>query len=107
MSDRQMSHQLNVQINEDLLLECVRARLDLAVIRELLERPDFDWDSFWSYAEDQHVQPLVARVLSDSALAAVLPAGAQQAVKVARVQMTISNMALRVELQTIGDLLHQ
>lgn len=99
---RQTAHSAEIQINEELLLACVRASPDHAAILGLLERPGFAWESFWTLASSQQVQPLVARILSDTTLKASLPPDARQAVKAARVQTTLSNMANQAELQTIA-----
>jgi hypothetical protein len=98
---------LDIRLNEQLLIECVRANPDLARIRELLERPDFVWAPFWTLAGEQHVQPLVGHVLSDSTLPGSLPDEARHATRAARLQTTINNMATHAELDAVVTLLSQ
>jgi hypothetical protein len=107
MSEEQMSATPDIQFNEELLLQTVRAAPDLARIRELLERPAFDWESFWTLAANQHVQPLDGRVLADPIVSAALPVEARSAIKAARLQTTLNNMSIHAELEAIGALLGQ
>ena len=94
------------RLRETLLLTCVRAHPDADGIQAVLGHPRFDWASFWAMAMSQHVEPLVARVLSDARLSASLPAEARGAIKTTRLQATINNMAIHAELEAIGAHLH-
>lgn len=107
MSGMQMQDRLAIQIGEDLLIQCARATPDHDAIRDLLARPEFEWDQFWSLAASQHIQPLVAHVLACPTLGDVLPPDARSATKAARLQTTLNNMAIHAELQAIGARLNQ
>ncbi len=97
----------DLHISEALLLESVRANSDRSTIEDLLQRPDFDWDSFWSLAALQQVQPLVARTLADASFAELVSPEAKLAMKAARMQIMLSNMAIHAELQAINTRLQE
>jgi hypothetical protein len=100
-----MKDQLHLRPNETLLLQAVRAAPDLDRLSALLARPDADWRSFWTLAGDQHVQPLVARILADSQLACKLPVEARETMKAVRRQTTLHNLAIDAELNRISETL--
>ncbi|HEX5166447.1 MAG TPA: nucleotidyltransferase family protein [Thermomicrobiales bacterium] len=100
-----MKAQLPLRPNEELLLQTVRAAPDPVRLGALLARTDFDWRPFWTLAGDQHVQPLVARVLADSRLACMLPDEARETMTAVRRQTTLHNMSTDAELNRIGAIL--
>lgn len=94
---------------EAALLLCVSARRDaehVARLRALLGSAQLDWAALWLLAEEQQVQPLVARAVSGDALAAVVPEEARRTAEASRLQIMLYNMSIDAELQRIGELLH-
>lgn len=101
MVDGSMTVKFDLRVHEELLLQIVRADPDLNCIRDLLTHSEFEWEPFWDLARDQQVQPLVANVLANQTLTEALSDAARNAIKIARLQMTINNLSNHAELEAI------
>jgi len=94
-------------LEEQTLLDCVRANPGHDRIREGLSQPAFDWECFWALAGEQQVQPLVARVLASPDFRDLLPPDAVSALHAVRLQTTATNLASDAELRRVIERLRE